>query len=543
MFSATTRLHLQLAGSPRQRVDDSLVQGVQYLRNHQSMGVRGQRFIAWTRPLYAGLVTAAVIALGSPARAEEPRSAKEPRPLLEPIELTQVPDAFDDGDPIDVNVSVGYQYSSRSADILRESATADGLNPRSNEKIAQYNESTHRLLMRADIGIFHDLALVVRLPVILNQSRGLGDYQGPSTPQQGLRGAANEQLFQLPFDAPNRHGIEYLALGVDWGVLNQYRDVSKPSWVVGLEGRFSVSEPMHACNDNPAAGQVKCAAPGDVNRNGRHDASLIDSTGQYPLESGGRSRQPGVSRGTTGMELHTYVSKRIKYIEPYGGFRALFEFPNASSDFGLTDLRGNLVNHPPLQGTFLIGTAIIPWEVRSEYQRLTFDLRLEATYRSEGRDYNELFDALGSSPASTIRMPNYSGYRTPAAGSTGTSAIDPNSERVYFSGLVDTQQYIITRYAFGVTYQLNQYIKFGVGTAVNHVQSHFLTFEQPCNASLNGNLQEAGPCRGRAALGGSWQSTGIPNPNYRAVINAPGRRFLVDGSTGFDGWLSATAMF
>jgi hypothetical protein len=114
---------------------------------------------------------------------------------------------------------------------------------------------------------------------------------------------------------------------------------------------------------------------------------------------------------------------------------------------------------------------------------------------------------------------------------------------VYFSGLVDTQQYIITRYAFGVTYQLNQYIKFGVGTAVNHVQSHFLTFEQPCNASLNGNLQEAGPCRGRAALGGSWQSTGIPNPNYRAVINAPGRRFLVDGSTGFDGWLSATAMF
>lgn len=536
MFSATKRLHLQPAESTNLRVRDPI--------GHARAGVHGRQFVGGLRWLGMGLVTASVVsAIASPAQAEEPRSAKEPRPLLEPIELTQVPDAFDEGDPIDVNLSVGYQYSSRSADILREAATASGLNPRANDKVAQYSESTHRLLMRADIGIFHDLALVVRMPIILNYAQSIGSYQGPGTSAQGLRGAqGDQQLFQLPFDAPNRRGIEYLALGVDWGVMNQYRDATKPSWVVGIEGRFSVSEPMHACNDNPANGQVRCAAPGDVNRNGRMDPTL-DSTGLYPIEGAGRSRTAGVSRGTTGLELHTYVSKRIKYIEPYGGFRALFEFPNASSDFGLTDLRGNLVNHPPLQGTFLIGTAIIPWEVRSEYQRLTFDLRLEATYRSEGRDYNELFDALGSSAASTIRMPNYSGYQKPAPGSTATSAINPNSERVYFSGLVDTQQYIITRYALGVTYQLNEYIKFGVGTAINHIQSHFLTFDQPCNASLNGNLQEAGPCRGRAQLGGDWQSTGIPNPNYRAVINAPGRRFLVDGSTGFDGWLNATAMF
>jgi len=539
MFSATQWQHRIPAQSTHPRTDDST--GCGGTGGASTRGRRRQSHVR-ARRLLMGLVAASCATWSPLAQAEEPRAHTEPRPLLEPIELTQVPDAFDDGDPIDVNLSLGYQYSSRSADILREAATANGLNPRASERIAQYTESTHRLLMRADIGLFHDLALVVRLPIILNQSQGLGEYQGPTTAQQGLRGATSEQLFQLPFDSPNRRGIEYLALGLDWGVMNQYRDPSKPSWIVGFEGRFSVSEPMHACNDHPAAGQVRCAVPGDVNRNGVHDPT-VDATGQYPIEGGGGSRHPGVSRGTTGVELHTYVSKRIKYIEPYGGFRALFEFPNANSDFGITDLRGNLVNHPPLQGTFLIGTAFIPWEVRSEYQHLTFDLRLEATYRSEGRDYNELFDALGSSSASTIRMPNYSAYRQPAPGSNGTSAIDPNSERVYFSGLVDTQQYIVTRYAFGVTYQLNRYVKFGVGTAINHVQSHFLTFDQPCNASLNGNLQEAGPCRGRAELGGSWQSTGIPNPNYRAVINAPGRRFLIDGSTGFDGWLSATAMF
>ena len=223
----------------------------------------------------------------------------------------------------------------------------------------------------------------------------------------------------------------------------------------------------------------------------------------------------------------------------------LFEFPNSGSDYGVTDLRGNLVNHPPLQGTVITGLSVIPWEVRSDYQRLTFDLRLEATYRSEGRDYNELFDALGSSDARSIRMPNYTGYLPPPANanSTTTSLLDPTSQRVFFSGLMDTQQYIITRYSVSATYQLNRYIKFTVGTALNYIQSHYLTFDQPCNADLTGSLQEAGPCRGRADATSRWAPTGIPNPNYRPVINAPGRRFLVDGSSGFDGWLSATAMF
>ncbi len=108
---------------------------------------------------------------------------------------------------------------------------------------------------------------------------------------------------------------------------------------------------------------------------------------------------------------------------------------------------------------------------------------------------------------------------------------------------MDTQQYIITRYSLGVTFQVNRYIKFNVGTALNHIQSHYLTFDQPCNASLNGSLQDAGPCRGRSSVTAEWAATGIPNPNYRPVINAPGQRFLVDGSSGYDGWLMATAMF
>jgi len=562
MLSANGQLDLERSWVTDERTDNSVRQDIVNFRRGECVGaVPKDRFrpsLGFGLTHVKWIMMATLWAWAVPALAEEPRTAKEPRLMSEPTEITQVADAFDDDDPIDVNLSIGYQYSSRSANILREAASSPGLYTRGTESIAEYKESTNRLLLRAEIGIFRDLALVVRMPVILSNSQSLGDYNGTSTQAEALRGNTGEQLFTLPFTAPNRHGVEYLALGLDLGLMNQYRDHTKPTWIVGVESRFSVSEPMHACNDHPAdvrgspgTPQAKCTTPGDVNRNGIQDPTR-DATNRYPLEGQVSPRQPGVSRGTTGLELHSYVSKRIKYIEPYGGFRVNFEFPNSGSDYGATDLRGNLVNHPPLQGTVITGLSVIPWEVRTDYQRFTLDLRLEATYRSEGRDYNELFDALGSSDAPSIRMPNYSGYVAPSPNSTGTatSLVDPNSQRVYFSGLMDTQQYIITRYSFGVTFQANKYVKFSVGTALNHIQSHYLTFDQPCNASLNGSLQEVGPCRSQSATAPStgagipnWTPTGIPNPNYRAVLNAPGRRFLVDGSSGFDGWLNATVMF
>src|SRR5690606_19191516 len=149
-------------------------------------------------------------------------------------------------------------------------------------------------------------------------------------------------------------GVEYLAVGFDFGLMNQTRDWTKPTWVFGFEGRFNVSEPMHACTENPAPGQVKCAYPSDIDRDGEHDddnrvmvRNADGETVSLPLERNfSGQRDPGVSRGVTGLEIHTYVSKRVKYVEPYGGFSALLEFQNGSSDYGATDLEGSLVNRP-----------------------------------------------------------------------------------------------------------------------------------------------------------------------------------------------------
>jgi hypothetical protein len=472
--------------------------------------------------------------------------------LREPSEITQVVDAFDEDNPFDLHLSLGYESSWKSADIRREtSINQAGLGggdfTQSNLNVARYKETTSRLNTRADIGLYHDIALVVRMPVILSNERELSDLHGSEAQQSvALQGAPGEQLFKLPFKSPKRSGIEYLAVGLDAAIMNQGRDLTKPTWVVGIEGRFDVSEPMYACNAKPLAlntlgNQVDCANTSDVNRDGKSNAA-DSNEGSFTSST----RPAGIARGVTGLELHSYLSRRIKYIEPYGGFRTLFEFQSAGSDYGQVDLKGSLVNHPPLRGTMLMGINVIPWEIRDQFQRITLDFRFAGTYVSEGRDYSELFDALGSSDARSLRLPNYASYRhNPAfAGSAAVpqSIVDESSRRVYFTGLTDVQAYGSYALSGSFTWQAGQFVKFNVGGTYTLTQGHFISFDQACNPDFDNDIDQSGPCRS-VASGGGTQATGIPNPNFRKTLNDPGHRFRVDDSSQIDAWVNATVMF
>jgi hypothetical protein len=519
----------------------------------------------------ASLVAAAVPAFGltlaSPARADEPRKLTETRTLREPSEIVQVADAFDDDDLFDLHLSLGYQHTWKSAKILRETnvlqaGLGTGGYTVSNMNVASYDESIARLNTRADIGIYKDIAIVIRMPVILSNDRKLAGIDGSDKQQATiLAGAPGEQLFRLPFTSPTRSGIEYLAIGMDFGLMNQARNKTKPTWIIGGEVRLDVSEPMHACNGKPTplnldpnVNQVKCAQPNDIDRDGSApERDPLDEGGYFDPDSGvqlddgpGGNRKPGVSRGTTGLNFHTYLSRRVKYIEPYGGFDVLFEFPNASSDYKIVDLEGSLVNHPPLRGSMIAGIAVIPWEIRDAFQRVTIDGRFTGTYVSEGRDYSELFDALGSSDAKSMRYPQFAEYHTNPDMSTagGTpSVVNPNSQKVYFTGLTDVQQYGTYNFSVSATYQAGEYVKFNGGASYTLTQGHFVTFDQACNPDIKGEEGASGPCHTGSAEDGSANATGIPNANYRRPINDPGHRFKVDDVNALDLWLSATVMF
>src|SRR5262249_13759123 len=150
--------------------------------------------------------------------ADEPRSASEPRVMEEPGEVTNVIDSFEEGDPFDLNISLGFEYAAKSAKIMRETTiaapglssggfTSDLLN------VAEYSETTSKLVPRVDIGIYHDLAAYIKLPIILNNTRkleGLDGSDAADAQKIGLAGAPGEQLFGLPFKGPDRSGIENL---------------------------------------------------------------------------------------------------------------------------------------------------------------------------------------------------------------------------------------------------------------------------------------------------------------------------------------------
>jgi hypothetical protein len=485
----------------------------------------------------------AEVLVASGARADEPVAASEPRLMSETGEITSVVDAFDKDDPFDLHLLVGFRQQWKHANIRRETSlnqpglSTGGFVART-ENVATFNQSISTLEMGADIGIFRDLALVVRLPLVLSDTRELGDLDGSQQNTQRLQDPSGGQLFTVPFKSPSRSGIDYFSVGLNYAILNQQRDFTKPSWVVGVEGRFGIGARLHACSDSP----ITQADPGDPTTNPPRRAGPVGIKCPDPAHPWLDRNDPGISRGMNAVAAHTIFSRRYGYVEPYSGFRFLAEFPQSNSDFGATnDLKGSLVNHPPLQGTFMMGLEVIPWEHREQFQRLVADLRFAGTYFSPGRDYSELFDALGTSNAASLRSPNYSTFHY---GPDGKSVGDPAAQKVYFTGITDQQAFGSFRTSGELTWQAGEYIKFHVGLGLTYVQSHVITSADACNPDFKTDPATAGPCHLNVNGGNGPQPiTGIPNPNHREIIDLPGRRFSVDDTTIVDLWLHGVVMF
>ncbi len=449
------------------------------------------------------------------ARADEPVGAREPHLMGETAEITSVVDAFDEDDPFDLNLVIGFTQSWKHAKIRRETQlnqpglASGGFIP-ATENIASYSSSTSTLLVGADIGLYRDLALILRVPLILSWSQSMGDLNGSSavTPQL-LADPLGGELFSVPFTSPTRSGVDYLSAGIDWAITNQQRDETKPTWVIGIEGRVAVGTPLHACNANAA---VSCPDPGNptVNRN-----------------------DPGISRGMDAVIGRSVWSRRFGYVEPYTGFWVQAEFPQDRSDFGTYNPPNNLERTPPLLGSFALGLEVVPYEHLEQFQRLSADLRFKGTYHSPGRDYSELFDALGSSSAGSLRIPNPAAYMG-APG--GTSVAKTGTEEVYFTGITEEQAYGSFSLSASATWQAGEYIKFTAGSGFTYSQPHLVTAADTCTPN-NTDRNLAGPCANASGVLGS------PNPDHHDIIDLPGHRFAVDDTTVVDLWVMGVVMF
>ncbi|NUP06818.1 MAG: hypothetical protein HOW73_12260 [Polyangiaceae bacterium] len=425
------------------------------------------------RLIVAG-ATSCFISLAGAAHAEEPPVPGEPRMMREPGEVVDVPDAADDQDPFDLEVLLSYQL-----DVVRSVITRGEGDGR--EELARASVLSSRLIPELRIGIFRDIAGIARLPIVLSDNRDLttlGD-----APKGEVQSEGGETLFELPMRSPERSGVEHIALGVHVGIMNQARDRSLPTWTAAFETEVSIGPALSACNETPPEGQVVCADPGDINRDGIVDDDEPD---------GGKARDPGISRGTVGFVLRTAISRRFQYIEPFGILRARFEIPMSD-----TPLATTFEDEPsllPVRAEAHLGIGIIPWENRERWSRVWIDARIVGELVTRGRDYSLLFDALGSSPAPSLRSP------TEASGVRG-----------YETGVTVVDTHGSLGAAGSFVWRASQLIRLGLSAAFKHEFEHVITDDEPCADDTPGCDPPT-------------------NPDYRDVLDGPSGRLSASQS-------------
>ena len=409
----------------------------------------------------------------------------------EPIDYTDVADALDGEDLFDLNVRLGFESVRTVGDLQREVFREEG--GVALAKVGRFEHVRNRLILGLDVGVHRDLALLVKVPLVLSDDRSVragfdSSIEGNPLVSPGTNG--NETVFSVPFNSPSRSGVEELRLGAAYSISNQFRAPHFPTWVLIAEGVLALGPPMRAClSEEPTSEEQERCVAGD---------------------------DPGISRGVNGFRVESRVSRRIHQFEPYGGLALEATWPGTGAKLFEPGLGSQGFGRavPPREVSATGGVAFIPWEHRARSQRLTLDFRGVAEYFTAGHGYSPVFDALGTSSHASLRSLNRG---------CPTCASD-----VEFVGLTDMQSRSRLSGRLGVEVQAARYVRFILTGALLYSTPYFITFAEPC-ASVSG---ETGSCP-------SLQR----DPHYRAVIDAPGNRFRMGRQLGMDVSAAAMAQF
>lgn len=492
-----------------------------------------------------GVCSAPAIALAQGTTTTTGDVQNRPFMLAEGAQITDVVDAFDSsgsGTNWSFRVTAGYIRTLERGTIQRERSTLtaprDAMgNPVFDDSgitrfdnVANYNRLTQTLLVNAQLAVFRDLAITFGLPIILSDTRELESSNASTADMnQRLRDGYSlmgmpTQLFNVPFRSPERSGIDQIYIGAMWNILNQARDPHLPTWLLRFEWRPPVGPVLRPCD--ATGGSTYCPQE-NAPRPDMFDPAESTNINMTPeqIRRAAGPQDPGISRGVHGLYLQTVMSRRIWYLEPYIGLDALLELPLSDITafrYGATPY-GQLATIPPIRGSLLAGTEIVPWENRETWQRFVIDVRVRAEYYSQGRDYSPLYDALGASQSVPLTAPSYS-VTDLARGDT--------SRPINFAGTTTVQSHGRLTAQLGLSIQAAKFLRFSLGTALTYITPHLITATDACNPNEQpgGSSPLRGGCVGNAA----------PDPLHRPVIDAPGQRFGVTDNYSWDLWINVS---
>jgi hypothetical protein len=358
----------------------------------------------------------------------------------------------------DFDLSVVWTHDEKRALIKREreSQSTGGQIAIANELVYRQRRDVLRLLAQA--GVYRDVSVFLAAPLVLGDVRSLdfdrpgactasapgcvdesnatilrdGILPGFSSPSYGID-APHDRAFEQPSDrlfrGPTRKGLESLGLGVRWAVFNEARDDTKPTWIVGLEGRFSLGQDM------------------------RFD----------PARPNGNT---GVALGYHQLILSTVFGRRFGALEPYLGGSYLYPIATPASLYEQAHLGDNAFSRPQHRVGAQAGVESIAWEDERSGQRIAFLLRGHLELRLFGLAQSELWEPLSGSPlCGQDPMRCRPGVDADA---TGDGAPDPNP------GLTRSPAYGVFGGDAGLGVQLGR-LRFLALFGLTFEESHFLT--------------------------------------------------------------------
>lgn len=475
--------------------------------------------------------------------------ARDAARAAEPTEIASVDDV---GNKPHVQVTVDYSYEAKRAAVRREWQRTVVDSPPGVIPVVQdllFQQSRHTLTPRLAIG-FYDIELAAALPIVLSDSRELSldqsgdpcifppdpnptcvDRQNSSTVRDiagapdsdgdGIPGLSDGLLPAEGYDAGdpntnfsptgktvfrgvNRSGLDQIHLGLNWAVTNQARDDTKPTWVVGIELRYSVGKIARFNRFNPTS-------------------------------------QDGVSRGVHEFRAETSFSKRSTWAEPYvslwwmapTGLRGDTPGDNNSSQFW--DVGFGLERKMPQQqaGT-IFGLEAWAWENVPQKQKITIQLEGSVSAHFAGRGYSEMWEVF-----------SYAGDAVNNPGGPLVLDSDPTDagdNPLSHPGTTEIENYLSGAARLGVRGQLGEYAKFGASFQVAFDQGHMITFTDAGNDKNNTGTIEMCSTDTSVPKADRVASCEV-NPLHEPVIDTVGRRYIVDDSLTFGFFVNGTLMF
>ncbi len=282
------------------------------------------------------------------------------------VETTDVLDAMDDqnNDQWDGAVRLRFNSESRSANIARQSRCLSGdvlgaACPKSNgyllDKELDYARTRNWLNIDLRVGVYKDLEIYAYLPIVLSDQNRLSFASGVTGENSTIMPpSAKDALFDARFKGKDRSGFGDATFGLKWSPFNYFRDASEPTWVIGIEYLAPTGSPMQASNT-------------------------------------------GVGYGLHELTLYSTISRRaLKVFEPFVNVH--FTPVRQGSSSGLFQSYGQTQRYvnPGITGGASAGLTLVPWESLVRDERLEIEGGFSMDYIARGREYSEIWEALGS---------------------------------------------------------------------------------------------------------------------------------------------------